>query len=137
VARLLFLLVSMLLTGCVRSPAQIGAQIPAGCYRFSDGQPFFTVHGSTGTFVARGTLTSFKIGDWRGKDRQDFDVTPAFVLHDGTVSAPRGPARMADVVTSIPSGKLRYERRRDGKDLLLVPVEAYGEVELFRADRCS
>jgi len=126
----------MLLIGCARSPTQIPAHIPAGCYRFSDGQPFFTIQGATGTFVARETLASFKIGNWRGKGRQDFEVTPAFVLHDGTVSAPRGQARMAEVVTSTPSGRLRYERR-DGQDVLLVPVEAYGDVELFRADPCS
>jgi len=126
------LLVALLLTGCARSPAHI----PAGCYRFSDGQPFITVHGSTGTFVTQGTLASFKIGNWLGKDRKDFDVTPAFVLHDGRVSEPRGPARMADVVTSLPSGGLRYERR-DGKDILLVPIEAFGWEELFRTDLCS
>lgn len=130
--RLSFLLLAMLLTGCARSPAQI----PPGCYRFSDGQPFLTIQGSTGTFVTQGTLASFKVGDWRGKDRKEFDVVPAFVLHDGTIDKPAGPARMADVVASIPSGKLGYARRA-GRDILLVPVEAYGEVELFRSDRCS
>jgi len=122
----------MLLAGCARS----AAHIPAGCYRFSDGQPFLTVHGSTGAFITHGTLASFKIGNWRDKDRRDFDVAPAFVLHDGGVSEPTGPARMADVVIGHPSGNLRYERR-DGKDFLLIPVEAFGWAELVRTDRCS
>lgn len=128
--RLSILLASILLTGCAQSPAQI----PVGCYRFSDGRPFLRIEGSTGTFVYQASVASFKIGNWR-RNRQDFVVTPAFVLHDGSASAPAGPDRMADLVTTIPSGKLRYQRR-DGQDILVVPLEAFGEVEVFRGGRC-
>lgn len=111
-----------LLSGCAGKST--GANVAAGCYRFNDGTPFFRIVGRTGTFVDKSNLKSFEIGSWKSEGRE-VEVTPAFVLHDGSVSAPAGPARMAEAVTTVSSGVIRY-KQSDDLIILSIPIEAYG-----------
>jgi hypothetical protein len=111
-----------LLSGC--GGRSIPANVVGGCYRFDDGAPFFRVAGRTGTFVGKSDLKSFEIGSWKSEGHE-VQVTPAFILHDGTVSAPPGPARMAEAVTTLSSGVVRYKRAND-QIVLSIPAEAYG-----------
>ena len=120
-----------LLSGCAGKPTP--ANIAGGCYRFDDGTPLFRIAGRTGTFVNTSGLKSFDIGSWKS-DGREVEVTPAFVLHDGTNSAPAGRDRMAVTVTTLPSGILRY-RQVNGHSILSIPIEAYGwaDVQLGKA----
>lgn len=110
------------LSGC--SGARVPANVAEGCYRFDDEAPFLRVVGSRGTFVNSSGLNSFDIGAWNPDDRE-LEVRPAFVLHDGNVSSPAGPTRMAIAVTSRSSGTVRYEQV-EGRTILSIPVEAHG-----------
>jgi hypothetical protein len=111
-----------LLSGCAGKLSR--ANVAAGCYRFDDGTPFFRIAGRTGTFVDKAKLKSFEIGSWKSEGRE-VEVTPAFILHDGSVSAPAGPARMAEAVTSLSSGVIRY-KWADNQIILSIPIEGYG-----------
>jgi hypothetical protein len=112
----------VLLSGCAGKSTR--ATVAAGCYRFDDGTPFFRITGRTGTFVEKSNLKSFEIGSWRSEGRE-VEVTPAFILHDGTDSTPGGPARMAEAVTTLSSGVIRYKQAND-RIILSIPIEAYG-----------
>jgi len=111
-----------LMSGCAGKSTP--ANVPEGCYRFGDGTPFFRIVGHTGTFVAKSGLNSFEIGPWKSEGRE-VQVAPAFLLRDGTTAAPAGPARMAEAVTTLPAGIVRY-KRADDHIILSIPVEAYG-----------
>ena len=110
------------LSGCAGKATP--ADIAEGCYRFSDGSPFFRVTGRKAIFVGKSDLRSFELGAWKS-DGREVAVTPAFILHDGAVSAPAGPARMAEAVTTLSTGIVRYKRVA-GSVVLSIPVEAYG-----------
>ena len=110
------------------------ANVPEGCYRFDDGTPFFRIDGRTGTFVGKSGLKSFQVGSWKSQGRE-VEVTPAFILHDGTESAPPGPAGMAEAVTSLSSGIIRY-KQADGKIVLSIPIEAYGWADVRPGKPC-
>jgi len=122
-----------LLSGCARRATP--ADIAEGCYRFSDGSPFFRVAGRKAIFVGKSGLKSFKFGAWKPGGRE-VEVTPAFILHDGTLSAPAGPPRMAEAVTTISTGVVRYSRA-SGSIVMAIPVEAYGWREVHLGKPCS
>ncbi len=123
---------TVLLSGCAGKSVQ--ANVAEGCYRFDDGIPFFRVAGKTGTFVDESSLKSFEIGPWRS-DGREVEVTPAFILHDGTVSAPTGAARMAEAVETRSSGVVRYNRVND-QVMLSIPVEAFGWATVHLGKPC-
>lgn len=127
----LLLISSIPLFGC----GERQASVPAGCYQFEDGEPFLRITGTTGAFTSGASLKSFQIGPWRHADRHSMLVTPAFVLHEGRNSFPGRPAWMAEPVRSLPWGTIRYERQGN-RDVLLLPIEAYGEVKLVRGNKC-
>jgi hypothetical protein len=113
---------AILLCGCAGKSTQ--SSVPEGCYRFDDGTPFFRIVGHTGFIIDNAGLKSFQVGPWKAQGRE-VEVTPAFILHDGTTSAPEGPARMAEAVTTLPSGGLGYRRAND-QIIFSIPIEAYG-----------
>jgi hypothetical protein len=121
-----------LLSGCAGKSNP--AKVAAGCYRFDDGTPFFRIVGRTGTFIDKSNLKSFEIGSWKSEGRE-VEVRPAFILHDGSASAPRGPARMAEAVTTLSSGVIRY-KGTDDQVILSIPIEAYGWADVRLGEPC-
>lgn len=111
------------------------AKIEEGCYHYSDGDLAFKIINSQGFFGPDAAMKSFKVGEWIDRERGLFEVTPAFVLHDGTVSLPNGPSKIPQIVSTKPSGMLKFESR-GGQDVILVPREAYGELEVTRGGSC-
>jgi hypothetical protein len=121
-----------LLSGCAGKSTR--AAVAAGCYRFDDGTPFFRIVGRTGIFIEKSNLKSFEIGSWRSGG-SEVEVTPAFILHDGTGSAPVGPARMAEAVTTLSSGVIRY-KQTDDQIILSIPIEAHGWEDVRLGKSC-
>jgi hypothetical protein len=129
---LLVAMLSLALLGCRQN---YSAVIPEGCYRFSDGVPFVKVQGGRGIFQSKSELKVIELGAWVGAQKSAVQVRPAFVLHDGTLSPPHGPARMPLEVATLSSGKLGYAHRNN-QDTLIIPLEAYGEIEVVRGEQC-
>jgi len=82
-----------------------------------------------------GDVQTTVIGPWHDKDMGSFEVSPGFVVHDGTKTPPRGPTVMFKALPDGITGKLTYRRER-GEDVILVPVEAYGEMRTVRSTGC-
>ncbi len=82
-----------------------------------------------------GNVEFVAIGPWRDAAKGRFAVSPGFYLHDGTASAPRGPAVMSQASPGAGTGELTYRRER-GEDIIFVPVEAFGEKRAVRSAAC-
>ncbi|MFO6448103.1 hypothetical protein ACLBKU_13285 [Erythrobacter sp. NE805] len=85
--------------------------------------------------LIKGDVQSAAIGPWRDKAMGRFEISPGFFLHDAAASAPAGPPLMAQGAPGARSGELTYRREGDA-DLILVPVEAYGEKRAVRSSAC-
>jgi len=121
----------LLLSGCGRG----FAKIPEGCYRASDNQPILKVKGHQATVLVPGNLRTFKIGPWTDKKKGEFKTVPAFVLHDGTATLPRGPSKMFLRTETLQWGWLEF-RQSNKSDILSIPLEAYGSEEVVQGAPC-
>ncbi|WP_162291000.1 hypothetical protein [Erythrobacter colymbi] len=123
---------AFVVAGCAEAPATI----PEGCYVLDNGEPLLEVGQGRIRLLVAGNLENAAIGPWLDPARERFAVTPAFYLRDGTVSGPAGPSVMAQSDDAGREGSLTY-RTAEGRDVLLVPVEAYGFREAVREEGCG
>lgn len=122
---------SALVLGCQKPVARI----PAGCYYRPGGDAFLIVRSDKLVLLVPDDVRSSAIGPWIDRAGGRFKVSPGFYIHDGTASPPKGPAVMSQSTPTSRSGSLVF-RHVDNQDIVSVPVEAYGYLQLVRGNPC-